>query len=64
MPKQPWVVAPYELTQAQGIRIAIALAIFKAECAALDAGMSLAEVQAQDWSIEVQPAATDSSEPS
>ncbi|NPC44555.1 hypothetical protein [Nocardioides sp. zg-1230] len=36
------------------MRIAVALAIFKAECAALDAGLSLPEVQAQDWLVVVE----------
>lgn len=47
MPKQPIVVAHYELTQAQMVRIAVALAIFEAECAALDEGRPLVEVQSQ-----------------
>lgn len=54
MPKQQIVLAPVELTHAQGVRIATALAIFAAECAALDEGMSLLEVQSQQWSVDVR----------
>lgn len=54
MPKQPFVVAPYELTPAQRVRIAVALAIYEAECAALDEGMSLTEVRSQHWLVLVE----------
>lgn len=55
MAKEPITVAPYELTPAQEVRIATALALFEAECAALDEGMSLTEVQSQDWLVDVDP---------
>lgn len=40
------------LSDPQRDRIATALAVFDAQKAALQAGMSLAEVQSQDWLVD------------
>jgi hypothetical protein len=47
------VVEPLDLTPNQERRCVAALAVFDARVAALKAGMSLAEVQAQTWLVDV-----------
>jgi hypothetical protein len=46
---------PITLTPAQSQRLAEAVAILEAKKAALGAGMSVAQMQAQVWSVDVQP---------
>lgn len=48
-------VRPGDLNACQAERIARAIGLFEARCAALDAGMSLDEVQAQRFAVDVQP---------
>ena len=53
-PKQ-YFMEPINLTPEQDDRLVRALAVFKAKCAALDAGMSLDDVQANTWVVDVHP---------
>lgn len=53
--KKTVTVEPVTLTPEQENRLLRALAVFDAKRAALRAGMSLAEVQAQTWIVHVNP---------
>jgi len=51
MSKEPLTVAPVELTDRQRARIAVALATYDAQCAALDQGLTLDEVLTATWTV-------------
>jgi hypothetical protein len=55
MTQQPWTVESFDPTPEQRLRMATAMAIFDAKRAALRAGMSVAQVEAQTWLVEVDP---------
>jgi hypothetical protein len=48
-------VEPIDLMPEQSERLIRAIAVYDAKCAALDAGMSVAEVDAQTWVVEIHP---------
>lgn len=48
-------VEPLDLTPEQADRLIRGLAVYKAKCAALDAGMPSTDVDAQVWTVEVHP---------
>lgn len=50
-----YVVEPIDLTPDQADRLVREIAILKAKKAALEAGMSVAEMQAQTWTVDVHP---------
>lgn len=53
-PKQ-YVMEPIDLTPEQADRLVRAMAVFDAKCAAEDAGMPSAQVDAQTWTVDVHP---------
>jgi hypothetical protein len=55
MAKEPITVEPLTMTHEQRVRMATAMAVFDAKRAALKAGMSVAEVDAQVWHVDVDP---------
>lgn len=53
-PKQ-YRMEPIDLTAEQADRLVRAIAVFDAKCAAEDAGMASADVDAQVWTVHVHP---------
>jgi hypothetical protein len=53
-PKQ-YAVEPIDLTPEQDARLVRAIAVLRAKKTGLEAGMSVAEMQAQTWVVEVHP---------
>jgi hypothetical protein len=51
--REKWIMEPVTLTPEQDERALRALAIFEAQCAALHAGYSLAEVRAMRWVVKI-----------